>query len=96
MNINFDSKCMHDSVGGHNINNLRICNIRPQCNIPCKGDRIEQVNTFKHLGCTDISDGKYDTEIEKRIEQYKTTFNNRKCKDPCQVSWTKRQKQMQK
>ena len=50
-----------------------------KCNTVCKGDKIKQVNTFKYLVCTITPDGKCDTEIKKRIEQSKITFNNMKC-----------------
>ena len=39
----------------------------PVCNIPCKGERIKQVGTFKYSGFTITPDARCDTEIKKRI-----------------------------
>ena len=46
----------------------------PICNVSYKGQRLQQVNTFKYLGFTITPDAKCDFEIKKRIALSKDIF----------------------
>ena len=45
--------------------------------ITLKGERMEQVAKFCHLGAWITEDGRCDTEIRSRIALAKTAFNRR-------------------
>ena len=49
----------------------------PIRNVSCKGQRIQQVNTFKYLGFTIIPDAKWDFK-KKSIALLKDTFTKMK------------------
>ena len=46
----------------------------PECKLFSKGEQIRQVQKFKYLGYTLTSNGKYRTEIKKRIASAKASF----------------------
>ena len=71
------TECKEDWVHGHyHYITITISeqSVIPVCNIPCKGERIKQVDTFKYLGFTITPDSRCYTEIKKRTALSKETF----------------------